>query len=138
MKKCMFLILSLMFFVGFSNAQSKKPIEERARLQADNLTKQLSLSSEQNTKLYEIILAKNKQTDKVVEQYMGNLTQEQQTAKNKALKEIREKYDAEFKSILTPQQYEKWNTEKNNRKKTVNKAPDQNKSASSTPNQKLK
>lgn len=116
MKKNIFFTLSLFVLFCTINAQTVKTPEIRAREETDRLNSQLNLSTDQNAKVYEIVLERIKQIDVVIKKYMGNLTQEQSKARSKELQSIRNTFETKLKSILTPQQFSKWEKEKNNRK----------------------
>ncbi len=130
MKKTFFITLSILLFFCTLNAQTVRTPEDRAKEETDRLTTQLSLTSDQGVKVYNIVLERIKQIDVVLKKYMGNLTQEQSKARGKELQTIRNTFETKLKTILTPQQYDKWVKEKNNRKdkevKTNNNAVNNN------------
>ncbi|PIQ20628.1 MAG: hypothetical protein COW65_13990 [Cytophagales bacterium CG18_big_fil_WC_8_21_14_2_50_42_9] len=78
--------------------------EERAERQLQAMTKQLSLSTDQSAKLKPILLQRVTEQQALRGKMQGNDRQARMTE----MKTMREKYDAQFKTILTPEQYTKY------------------------------
>jgi len=88
--------------------QAKATAEERASKQVDMMKKDLNLSNEQVTKLQTV------QTQFIKEQDQARTSKKgtQQDFKSK-----KDAYDSQVKSILTPEQYQKWQAQHSNAKK---------------------
>ncbi len=67
-------------------------VEQRAQMRTDRMTKELSLSDQQAKQVYELNLAAAKEADAQMAQ----------------MRKAREAQAAKLKTILTPEQYEKW------------------------------
>ncbi len=119
MKKNIFITISILLLFCTLSAQTVRKPEDRAKEETDNLISQLSLSSDQGTKVYDAVLDRIKQMDVVIKKYSGSLTQDQSKARGDELKAIRSKFETKLKTIFTPQQYDTWLKEKNNRKDKV-------------------
>ena len=78
--------------------------EERAERQLQTMTKQLSLSAEQSAKLKPILLQRVNEQQALREKMQGKDRQ----AMMAEMKTMREKYDAQFKTILTAEQLTKY------------------------------
>ena len=80
--------------------------EQRADLQAQRLTKQLGLSAEQTTQVRSIALAEAQE----MQSMRGNLSAgTDRQAAMQSMKVTRDKYDAQLKAVLTPDQLTKFN-----------------------------
>lgn len=76
--------------------QGKSP-EERAEKRYARLTKELSLTAEQQTKVKQIILKNEQQRE----------TKKQNEATKEENKKLRQSFDEELKAVLTPEQFTK-------------------------------
>lgn len=79
--------------------ESKKTPEEKAEMLTKKMTKELELTSEQQTKVSKVNLESAKEMDA--------LKKELQAIKEKK-KALKEKRDTDLKSILTPEQHQKY------------------------------
>ena len=104
MKKIVMILFIAAMTAVSANAQekkqeapsSKKTPEERAENMTKRLSKELALSAEQEAKVKELILKREKQRAEGM----------------KKAKEEMEKVDAEFKTIFTAEQYQKFEKKK--------------------------
>ena len=123
MKKTTILIVFMIFALGQSIAQKgaaqEVTIEQRAENQAQKLNKQLLLSPEQYTNVHELILANLKQIDYLNKEMKNKQGEESQTYRKNTLRKLRFGFEQEMKSILNPQQFEKWQKIRAKRVKTV-------------------
>jgi len=88
--------------------QAKATAEERASKQVDTMKKSLNLSNDQTTKLQAV------QTQFIKDQDQARASK---TGNQQDLKAKRDAYDAQVKSILTPDQYQKYQDQRSNMKK---------------------
>jgi periplasmic protein CpxP/Spy len=91
----------ILLFLSFSVAAfAGKDTEARAKTLTDNLEKSLSLTAEQKTNVYKVVLAKMEAVEKL----------------DKASDQIKiekRKFYMEMKNVLTEEQYKKWNELRN-------------------------
>ena len=92
---------------GQQGQQTKATAEERASKQVDAMKKSLNLSNDQVTKLQSVQTQYIKDQDQARASKNGS----QQDWKTK-----KDAYDAQVKSILTPQQYQQYQTQHSNMK----------------------
>ncbi|RSK46967.1 hypothetical protein [Hymenobacter rigui] len=86
------------------NRQNLTP-EQRADRQAQNLTRQLSLSADQTPKVRAIALAQAQEMQTLRDKYT---TAGSRQGMGQDLKATQEKYDAQLKAVLTTDQYTKY------------------------------
>jgi len=79
--------------------------EERAERQLQTMTKQLSLSADQSAKLKPILLQRVTEQQTLRQKMQGN-----RQAMMTEMKTMQDKYNAQFKTILIPDQYTKYET----------------------------
>ncbi len=132
MKK--FASIFVLFLLSFSFAFAQKTvakdnsIEQRAVKQANNLKKQLLLSAEQFTKVHDLVLANLKQLEVLKEEMKNKQGQEGQVYRKNVLRKLRLGFEQDMKSVLNPQQFEKWKKIRAKKMKTVkHKAADKKK-----------
>lgn len=116
MKKLALLIAAFIFVNNISAQQdSKKPheekeakakltVEQRAQRSVDNLDKEVTLTADQKTKVYDFALARAKKTDEII---AANKGKEKKEARETAIKANQKEYRQNVKGILTPEQIEK-------------------------------
>jgi Spy/CpxP family protein refolding chaperone len=120
MKKILSSLLMLVAFTAFAQtpasktqAHKQKSPEERATAFATHLEKSLTLSADQKKKVYDLVLARD--------QKIGQLREENKGKDRCAWVDQRKKAQADFqdgmKSTLTPEQFAKWEAQKEERKK---------------------
>ncbi|MDQ3111578.1 MAG: hypothetical protein M3R17_16950 [Bacteroidota bacterium] len=120
MKRIISSLLMLVAFTAFAQTADKREVgheqktpEERATAMAAHLEKSLALSPEQKTKVHDLALAK--------EQKIGQL-REQNKGKDRCdwadqRKLAQDEFLTGMKNTLTPEQYSKWNAQKEERHK---------------------
>lgn len=102
MKKMMMILFIAAMTAVNVNAQEKKQDapkktpEERAELMTQRMTKELALSADQQVKIKELILKREKQKQEGMEKRKAEM----------------EKIEAQFKTILTSEQYQKFEKKK--------------------------
>jgi periplasmic protein CpxP/Spy len=122
MKKLRFVLVALMMVSITAFAQQKQQQkkqepkqeqkqkvkkatpEQRATRQTETLAKKLLLTAEQKVSVNNAILSKINTLDQIKTKYKGNKSKE----RNTELKEARTAFEQDMKTILTPEQYEKW------------------------------
>lgn len=121
MKKIFFSLLMLVAFTAFAQTpatkskagREHKTPEERATAFAAHLEKSLVLSAEQKTKVHDLALAKEQKFIQLREQNKGkdrcDWTDQRKQAQNE--------FDSGMKQTLTPDQFNKWVAQKEERKK---------------------
>ena len=124
MKKLLFPLLAVFALsIGAATAQTSRPDspsagaidgrggrmqgspDEMAKRQADRLTKELSLTADQSTKVQAILLARTQEMQAMRGQARDGGNREQM---REQMQTNRAKYDAQFKEILTADQYTKF------------------------------
>lgn len=103
MKKLIVSMIALLLLIGGTvNAQNqtRRTPEERAKMQADAVKTSLTLTDEQTTKVYTILLVTSKQTDSLRTANAGG----DRTAMMGLMKPISDARDAKIKAVLTPEQ----------------------------------
>jgi Spy/CpxP family protein refolding chaperone len=91
--------------------ERRESVAERQDERRKQMKEDLKLSDEQGRKLEELQKAHREEVKKVWENRA--LTQEERTTE---IKKLREQHDAGVKAVLTPDQYAKWSSGKENRK----------------------
>jgi Spy/CpxP family protein refolding chaperone len=120
MKKTIVIIFLMMVSLGISFAQTaqtnpreNKSPEERAQLQTDRIVKSLALSDEQAAKLKEANLQQAKKMDALKTEFAHERQEFRKEAGN-----IHASTEQNYKAILTPEQYQKY---QQNKEKQVEK-----------------
>ena len=112
MKKASVIAIMLFLIIGTSIAQEgnkqKKTPEQKAKKQTEILNNQLNLTGDQQTKIYPLLLSNITQIDAIKAKYGDNRSKE----RNKELRDLKIKFTEELKTILTADQYDKWNKER--------------------------
>lgn len=105
MKKIIFMFIMLGWVMN-SSAQTKatKSPEQKATKIVNKLSKELSLSPEQQSKIYSIALDKATKMAAIKAQNSTN-----QKAVHAQTKSIKDSYNAEINAVLTPGQVTAWN-----------------------------
>jgi len=122
MKKLRFLLVALMMVSITAFAQEKQQQkkqepkleqkqkvkkatpEQRATRHTETLAKKLQLTAEQKVAVNNAILSKINTLDQIKTKYQGNKSKE----RNAEFKETRIAFEQDMKTILTPEQFEKW------------------------------
>ena len=122
MKNLRFVLVALMMVSVAAFAQQKQPVkkqapkqeqkqqvkkatpEQRATRQTETLANKLQLTAEQKTSVNKAILDKINTLDQIKAKYQGNKSKE----RNAELKNTRIAFEQEMKTILTPEQFDKW------------------------------
>jgi|SRR6185437_15944030 len=116
MKKVIFS-LSLLVVSLFSFAQQKgndnKTPEQRAQHKTQKLTSQLSLTTDQSSQVQNVFLQQEQQMAAVKSKYANA---QDKSGMRAEMKPIRENTDKSLQSILTPDQYTKYQTMKEEHK----------------------
>lgn len=100
MKKAFIVIFLSLFILPSLNAQTS---QERAQTLSASLEKNLALTPDQKTKVYDLIAAKLETIDK--------LSKDQSSKEAQAeLRVEKRKYLSEVRGVLTEEQYKKWMT----------------------------
>src|SRR5665213_3262817 len=124
MKKILFIALLTAGTASFAIAQSTsttstttstqqtapKPVktpEERATDVANRMTKDLGLTADQTAKIHDLALTRAQKMDA-----LKSTPSADKTAENTARKKIENDFDAGAKTVLTADQYTKWQAEK--------------------------
>lgn len=114
MKKIMFTLLALLItaagYAKDSTAHKKTP-EQVATKKADKLKKELGLSDDQRTKVYNAILERQTKVAEVKKLH----TADKKSARE-AIKPLNEACDTAIKNALTPEQQTKWEQMKKDQK----------------------
>ncbi|TPG72203.1 Spy/CpxP family protein refolding chaperone [Hymenobacter nivis] len=113
MKKYMFpLLAAFALTIGAASAQTTPPAggrpspEQMAARQSERMTQELGLSADQTNKVQQIMAARDQEMQAMRGQMQGGTaTREQMRDQMMA---GRTKYDAQFKTVLTPDQYTKY------------------------------
>ncbi len=85
--------------------------EDMAKSMADRMKEQLSLTDDQYTKVLELNREQTKQyanMPRPSREEMQNMTDEQREARRDEMRKYRDEYNAKLKSILTSEQYSKY------------------------------
>ncbi len=88
-------------------------LEDRINRKTEAISSELSLSTEQQNKLHDLLLSRQ---SKIQQIRNGRKPQELSEEDKKNIHAIREEYKNEIKGILTAQQYEKWKQNRKNAK----------------------
>lgn len=110
MKHIITLLLALTTLGAFAQNTNKggskphKTPEERATAYANRMEKELTLTAEQKTKVHDLTLARAQKMDQLREQYKDQDKKVWQAERIKA----RDEFHAGMKSVLSPEQFTKW------------------------------
>lgn len=110
MKHIITLLLALTTLGAFAQNTNKggskphKTPEERATAYANRMEKELTLTAEQKTKVHDLALARAQKMDQLREQYKDQDKKVWQAERKKA----RDEFHAGMKSVLSPEQFTKW------------------------------
>ena len=109
-KSIVFMLVS--FFVINLSAQDRPKrerisLEDRVSRQTEMMTKQLELTADQQTKIKEINLKYAQQMETGRKQIQEKEAKDRQDMRAKMESQMVAK-DADFKQVLTPEQYKKW------------------------------
>lgn len=85
-----------------SPAAPRSP-EQQTQAQAGRLAKELALSPAQQTQLQQLLAAQRQETQTAIQQAGGN-----RRAMGQAMRAGRDKFDGQLKTVLTPDQYTKY------------------------------
>jgi periplasmic protein CpxP/Spy len=116
MKKFILSLLAVVMAAGayaHDSAKVKKSPAEMANKRADKLKTELNLSDEQRSKVYTTIFDKINKHQAVKEKYKGTKDKKSMRAE---MKTVHDDFDASMKSILTAEQYGKWQELKSKQK----------------------
>jgi protein CpxP len=91
---------------GHKEHQDRSP-EERAEMKANKLAKELNLTDAQKNQIREVTLAKAQRMDALKAQHQDN-----RKAMGTEMKEVKNTYETQLKDILTPDQYAKYEKER--------------------------
>lgn len=122
MKHILTLLLALTTLGAFAQNTNKggskphKTPEERATAYANRMEKELTLTAEQKTKVHDLALTRAQKMDQLREQYKGQDKKVWQAERKKA----RDEFHAGMKSVLSPEQFTKW--EEQQKKKAAQSA----------------
>ncbi|UOQ67466.1 DUF4890 domain-containing protein [Hymenobacter volaticus] len=123
MKKTLAILAAFLLTVGAASAQSadlttsgrgnrmgqgrggNMTPEQRADMQTQRLTKELSLSADQSTKVRTIALAETQELQALRAKFSSA---DSRQGAGQEMKAVREKYDAQLKAVLTPEQVTKF------------------------------
>jgi Spy/CpxP family protein refolding chaperone len=102
---------------GMGQGREQRTPEQRADMQAQRLTKQLGLNADQQGKVRTIFLAEaNEMAQARAQMTPGNVDHE---AMRQKMQEARGRYDAQLQGVLTPEQFAKYTTLRDNRMERV-------------------
>jgi Spy/CpxP family protein refolding chaperone len=123
MKKTLAILAAFLLTAGAASAQSSDLVtasrgnrtgqgrggnmtpEQRADMQTQRLTKELTLTADQSTKVRTIALAENQELQALRAKFSSA---DSRQGAGQEMKAIREKYDAQLKAVLTPEQVTKF------------------------------
>jgi hypothetical protein len=104
------MLLSFVILVQFGFAQGEgKSNEEKATHKTAHMTKELTLSTDQQTKVKAIFLDKLGKMDAIRAKYASATDKK---GMHQEVKQVRDQEEAELKRILTPAQITKYNENK--------------------------
>ncbi|MCX6312949.1 MAG: hypothetical protein NT084_15115 [Bacteroidetes bacterium] len=125
MKKILFIAMLIVGSASFSFAQvapktdekqrpakQEKSPEERATDGTNRMTKELGLTADQAAKIHAFALTRAQKMDDLKAKASTD-----NTANQAARKKIMDEFDTNVKTVLTPEQYTKWQAEKEEHKK---------------------
>lgn len=110
MKKLFFLFMTVAMAATMSYAQGKgqpkpkKTPEQRADACANKLEKDLTLNADQKKKVHDLALTRAKKMDELREKYKGQDPKTWQAERKK----VRDEFHSGMKSVLSPEQFAKW------------------------------
>jgi periplasmic protein CpxP/Spy len=110
------LAVSFSSFAQQQNKKQPKTPEERAEHQSQRLTKELSLSADQTSKVKAVLLQKDQQEETIRNKY-ANATDKK--GEHTEMKTLREQKEAELKQIFTPDQFTKYEAMKKQHKENT-------------------
>lgn len=116
MKNFLLTLMATFFLLGTSFAQEKATAEQRAENYAAKVTKEYSLSAEQQQKVQAARLTMIKQMDELDAKY----GRENRKEHKDEYKPVHDSFKAEMKQILTPDQFSKWEVRENAHVKRAN------------------
>lgn len=122
MKKTTILLVLAILSFGLANAQNtamRASVEHRAEKQTQIFKNQLLLSSEQNDIVYEMVHASIKQLDILKEEMKTKHGEEGEIYNRNSLRKLRLEFEKGMKSILTPDQFKKWQKNRSQKMETV-------------------
>ncbi len=122
-KSIIFMLVSL-FVVSISaqeqGKRQKMTAEERATKQTEMMTKQLTLTADQQTKIQAINLKYAQQMDANMQKAKENEVKDREAMKAQMKTQMDAK-DAEMKQVLTSDQYKQWEEKKQEMKGKMDK-----------------
>lgn len=128
-----FMLISVFTVSLYAQDRGEKKIspEERAVKQTERMTKHLELNADQQAKVKAIHVKYNKEMKAKGEEARTKAKKDKETRRAE-MKKKHEAKEAELKSVLTPEQYEKWqikqkDNKKGERKHKVKKGNEKNK-----------
>ncbi|TVT41909.1 hypothetical protein FNT36_10850 [Hymenobacter setariae] len=86
-----------------NNLTGNRTPEQQAQAQAGRLAKELNLSPEQQTQLQQLLTTQRQEMQAAIQQSGGN-----RRAMGQAMRAGRDKFDGQLKTVLTPDQYTKY------------------------------
>ncbi len=134
MKKIILSLAAMVMAVGafaHDSAKIRKSPQEMANKKADKLKTELGLTDEQRGKVYTAVYDKISKMQAIKEKYKDN---KDKKAKHAEMKTVQDNFDSSMKTILTTDQYTKWQTIREKQKeKHKDKKGKGKKSGSSAP-----
>lgn len=114
MKKLGLIACCLLFLSASLYAQDRKrmSMEERVKMKSERLSEQLSLSEEQEAKVYALNMKEAKEHQKMRKERRKRVA---------AMRDNRQGFHKAFKDILTPEQQKKWDSLKSERREQMKK-----------------
>lgn len=86
-----------------NNPDAPRSPEQQTQAQAGRLAKELNLSRAQQTQLQQLLAAQRQETQTAIQKAGGN-----RRAMGQAMRAGRDKFDSQLKTMLTPDQYTKY------------------------------
>lgn len=90
---------------GMGQGRGNQTPEQRADMQTQRLSKELTLSADQTSQVRAIALAQNQEMQALRSKYASA---DSRQGAGQEMKAIRDKYDAQLKAVLTPEQATKY------------------------------
>lgn len=114
MKKLSLIVCGLLFLSASLYAQDRKrmSMEDRAKMRSERLAEQLSLSDEQKAKVYALNMKDAKENKKMREERRKQVS---------SMRDNRQEFNKELTDILTPEQQQKWESLKSERREQMKK-----------------
>jgi protein CpxP len=132
MKKIILSLVAVMMAAGayaHDTSKVKRSPEEMANRKADKLKTELGLNDDQRGKVYSVFLDKINKSEAIRAKYKDSKDKKAMKAE---MKTVEGGLETSLKGILTPEQYTKWQTLREE-KKQQHKEKKDNKPASGTP-----